>query len=393
VSDAPRAEDSRALHILHVDTERVWRGGQAQIAILMDALRARGHRSVLAAPEGPLAERARASGYRHVEFAPRSDLDLHAAIGLVRFARRERPDVVHLHSGRAHAAGWPTARMAGSASVVTRRVLFEPAGGAPPRRRLKTLLPIERVIAISTPIRDALKKSGVPEERIVVVPDALDVRAFEASLAAARAGGDAKALRASWGVPESARVCGMLAAFTPEKDYATFVDAAHRVAALRDDVCFVGVGEGPGLEAMREQVERAGLARRVLLPGGVADVAAAIAAFDACCLLSRAEGLGSSLLLAQAARLPVVATKVGGIPDLVADGVSGRLVPPGDGEEAARAIAEALDGGSEIERRVAEARRRLDAFDAPQAAAAHERVYRDAIARRAAGGTPWQRPR
>ena len=88
----------------------------------------------------------------------------------------------------------------------------------------------------------------------------------------------------------------------------------------------------------------------------------------------------------------MVATNVGGIPDLIEDGITGRLVAPSDAEAAARGLVAALDGGAEIERQVAEAGRRLQRFDAATAAETHERIYRDAIALRA-GGKPWQRPR
>jgi glycosyltransferase involved in cell wall biosynthesis len=385
------AERGAALRVLHVDTDRVWRGGQAQIAILMDALARRGHRSTLAAPEGPLAERARASGHAHVPFAPRSDLDLVPAWSLARRAARERPDVVHLHSGRAHATGWLAARAAKAPAIVTRRVLF--GGDGAPRLSLKWRLPLARVIAISTPIRDALARAGVAEDALVVVPDALDVAAFERAVAEARASGATKALRRAWGVPEDAPLAGMLAAFTHEKNHEGFIAAASRALRTLPEACFVALGDGPRLERMRARAEAKGLGERFRLPGRVADVAAAIGALDAFVLLTRAEGLGSSLLLAQAARVPAIASRVGGVPDVIEDGVTGRLVTPGEPSEAARAIVEALAGGAEIDRRVAEARRRVEEFDASAAGAAHERIYRAAIAQRAAGGRPWERPR
>ncbi len=381
---------SSPLRILHVDTERGWRGGQAQVAILMDALAKRGHTSSLAAPEGPLAEHAKKAGHPHVDFAPASDLALGAALSLARHARAMRPDIVHLHSGRAHATGWPAARATGAPAILTRRVLFEGKGGMPARLSPKWKLPLARVIAISTPIRDALARWGVPHERLVVVPDALEVANFERAVAEARASGRARALRTLWGAPAEAPLVGMLAAFTPEKDHDLLIEAAALAITSRPDLHVVALGDGPRLTGMRAQVARRGLAEHVLLPGRAEDVATALAALDAFALFTRAEGLGSSLLLAQAARLPVIATCVGGVPDVVEDGRSGRLVQPDDVQAAARALLEAVQGGADIERRVEEARRRVDAFDAAASAERHEALYGEVLSER---GKPWERPR
>jgi glycosyltransferase involved in cell wall biosynthesis len=163
----------------------------------------------------------------------------------------------------------------------------------------------------------------------------------------------------------------------------TFVEAAARVRAERPDAWFVAAGAGPTEGAVRARVAQLGLTDHVLLPGFVEDVPALLGALDLFVLSSYLEGLGTSVLDAQAAGVPVVATRVGGVPEMIDDPDNGRLVPARDPGALAAAILAALADPAESARRAARGQVTVRAFDLAETVAATERLYRELLAERA----------
>lgn len=367
------------LRILHVDTGRTWRGGQAQVDLLVGGLAARGHGQLVAAPAGPLAERLAARGVAVVRFAPHGDLDWPAGLVLAARARAFAPDVVHLHDARAHALGWFAARATGAACVVSRRVAFGATVRLPHAFKY-TRLPIDRFLALSGPVRDELVALGVPAERIELVPDAVDVAAVGRAVVAARADGSAATRRAATGAGAGAFVVGTIAAFTREKGQDVLLAAAGRSAA-RPHVILHGAGP--------EEATLRAFATRAPRPVGVAFVSddepfVTLAALDVLVVPSRAEGLGSIALVAQAAGVPVIAAAIGGLPEIVHDGRTGLLVPPGDPEALAAALDRVHAEPAGARARAEAARAAVVAYDVATITARTESAYAAARAGRAA---------
>ena len=363
----------RSLRVLHVDSAHDWRGGQAQVLGLITGLARRGHEQWLAAPEGPLAQRVRSLGTPHLRFAPRSDLDLGAALRLAAQARRIAPDVVHLHSARAHATGWWAARRAHAACVVARRVDF--AVAANPLSALKYRLPVDAFVTVSRGVADVLLAAGIPGAKVRVIHDGIAVEAFAQLVEQARGEHRGETLRAAWGVPAGAPLVGMIAALAPHKDHATFLAAARGVLVVRPDAWFVCAGDGPLRDMVRAEAKAPGLTGRVTLPGFVQDVPAVLAALDVFVLSSYLEGLGTSVLDAQAAGVPVVATWVGGIPEMIEPEVNGLLVPPRDPAALATGIRRVLDDPAAARTRADQARSTVRAFDIGRTVDATETLY------------------
>jgi glycosyltransferase involved in cell wall biosynthesis len=229
------------------------------------------------------------------------------------------------------AAGLLARALAGSRAgvVATRRTDFG-LRSWPSRLKYRRA---DRVIAVSRAIAAVVAGSGVDAERIRVVYEGVPDRA--------PAPGGAEALRAL-GVPPGSPVVGNVAALADHKDHATLIAAADIVRATRPDVRFVIAGEGALRPVLEAQVESLGLRTHVLFAGFRNDLDALLPAFTVFCLSSHMEGLGTSLLDAMAFGLPVVATAAGGIPEAVADGVTGRLVPPRDPKALADALLDVL---------------------------------------------------
>jgi glycosyltransferase involved in cell wall biosynthesis len=196
------------------------------------------------------------------------------------------------------------------------------------------------VIVVSRAIGSVVERGGVrPERQRLVYEGVPDRRPAP--------GGD-RAL-AELGVPEGVPVVGNVAALTGHKDQATLVEAMALLRPRLPEARLVIVGEGELRGALEAQVRERALGDRVVFAGFRRDLDRLLPAFSVFCLSSHLEGLGTSLLDAMAFGLPVVATAAGGIPEAVADGVTGRVVPPRDPGALADALAEAL--GDEERRR------------------------------------------
>ncbi|MBN1207361.1 MAG: glycosyltransferase family 4 protein [Myxococcaceae bacterium] len=187
-------------------------------------------------------------------------------------------------------------------------------------------------VSISEPIHEELRTAGIEETRLWRVSNGVDLDAFRPASAEERA-----ALRARRGLPAGPLVTysGRLSL---EKGVEVLLEAWAFLVRQRPDATLVLLGQGPEEARLHQQVARLGLGRSVHLPGAVPDVASWLRASDAFALPSRTEGLPVALLEAMACALPSVATRVGGTPEVLEEGVHGRLVPP----EAPSALAEAL---------------------------------------------------
>jgi len=329
--------------IAHLDTGYDWRGGQAQVMHLARGLRARGHESILLGPPAPLLERAAGEGFEVHPWRARGDLDLPGATAAAARVRSLGVDLVHAHTAGAHLPGWVAARWSGVPVVVARRV------AVPPRSlssRFKYRLGIDRYLCVSRSVIEVLARAGVPRSRLAWVPSGVELTApGEAAGSSARDPADPPppSLHAEIGAPAGAPIVGTVASLTREKRHGDILAAAVRVLERFPDTHFVWIGDGGGRHALESRRRALGLEARVHLLGFRQDARRLMKEFTLCVLASVLEGLGSSLLDAQALGVPVIATRVGGIPEVVADGVTGRLVPPGQPEELARAVIDALD--------------------------------------------------
>lgn len=194
-------------------------------------------------------------------------------------------------------------------------------------------LPLTRVIAISEYVARSIAARGfVPPSKVCCIYNAVDV---------ARAGGDGDALRRRFGIPAHVPVVAQVSALVPEKGIEDLLEAARSVLAAEPAAHFLIVGDGSGAQQYRDRAREMGLAANFTWTGLVNDPLAegVYAAADVVCQLSRwEEAFGWVIAEAMACRKPVVATAVGGIPEIVEDGRSGFLVPRRRPEEAADRI-------------------------------------------------------
>lgn len=266
--------------------------------------------------------------------------DLIALWNVYRLLRQERPAIVHTHTSKAGVLGRLAAWLAGVPTVV-----HTPHGhvfyGHFDRLRSRLFLLVERLLARITTrliaLTDAerhehLERGVGRSARFAVIPSGIDVERFR------RARTDGKLVPEWFGCPPDSLIIGSVGWLTDVKGHRFLVEA---VAALKQEfpaAHLVIVGSGDRHGALVEQARQAGIAERVHLAGHREDVEDCLRGFDCFVHPSLNEGMGRALIEAMAAGLPVVASRVGGIPAVVQDGGNGLLVPPGE----SGALAEAL---------------------------------------------------
>lgn len=359
----------RPISVVHLDTERGWRGGERQAFWLARALRARGHRSIVAArPEGALFAAAQAEGIETWPTSPRFEVDPLAAWRLAGRLREAGADVLHAHTGHAVGLGAVATLRSGTGFVATRRVdvaLFHN-----PVTRWKYSR-VSRLVAVSTAVRDALMAGGIADDRITIVPSGVDLsRVIEPA---------PEATLAALGVRPAAPLVVMVAALVPEKAPVTFVRAIGAAKAAGAALQALLVGDGPLAAQIRAARAALGLGGTLHLAGQRGDADALIAACDVFVLSSREEGLGTVLLDAMLCGKPVAATAAGGIPEVVEDGVTGVLVPVGDAAALGAAIADLCRDEARRAAMGAAARVRVRRFGVDQTAEDTLAVYRRVV--------------
>jgi len=311
----------RPLAILHVDPERGFGGGEVQVRGLVRHLAAAGQQQAIAAdPAGALFAEAVELGVARWPLRIRNNADVVAGRRLAGLLANGGYDIVHFHTARAHAMSAFLGRASPALRVVTRRMDYPPRGGRYARWLYNRT--VDAVVAISEAVRAVLVSSGVEPARIHVIPDGVEAERFITSdvLRAEE--------RARQGIAADEFVVLVVAALEKRKGHGVLFEAVAMLPELRLRV--VCAGSGSHAAALARRRDALGLGTQISFLGQVADVRALLAAADVVAVPSLREGLGVAALEALAAGRPVIASWVGGLPEVIGEGVAGILVKPGD---------------------------------------------------------------
>ncbi len=324
---------------------------------------------------GRVAREMEAAGVPLVTLRKRAKVDPALILALTRLMRRERVDLVQTYLFTANTWGRIAARLARVPVIVSseRNVDIWEA-------RYKRLIGrwldrwTHRTIANSDAVKEYLVARGLAAGKLAVIPNGVDLARFEALPSV-------EATRAELGVPQPCPLVAFLARLEPQKDPATFLQAAARVAERAPSARFLVIGGGTLEGVLRREARALGLGSRVVFTGPRDDAPRLLAASDVLVLTSLKEGMSNAIMEAMAAGRPVVATQVGGNAQLVEDGRTGFLVPPRDPEATARAICRVLEA-PDLARSLGErARRRVaERFSVEAMVQATDRLYGELLA-------------
>lgn len=286
----------------------------------------------------PFLEEARQRGFEAVELIENAPHVRRAAREIAGHLKRLGADVLCCNGYKPDVIGWRAARLAGVPVIAishgwTAATLKVRLNEWIDRRVLRWM---DRVVCVSAAQAARVRRAGVRNERIVVIRNAVHAEPFANPDPAYRA------QIQTWFAQPRTRIVAAAGRLSPEKGFDQFVRAAALLVKQEPNAGFVLFGDGPLRDALARQVADLGLTGTFVLAGFRKDVERFLPCCDAGVLASWTEGLPVIVLETLAAGVPVVATAVGGTPEVVQDGLTGYLVPPGDPAALARRIRDVL---------------------------------------------------
>ncbi|MEZ5536109.1 MAG: glycosyltransferase [Thiolinea sp.] len=309
------------MKILHVETGQHLYGGAKQVAFLLDGLQELGVENVLCAPKNSaiaLQTEAKNIPCRTTDSA--GDLDWHFFWQARRIMKQEKPDLVHLHSRRgADVLGGIAAKTLGLPCVLSRRVDNREPGWVV---KLKYRL-YDHIITISRGIQTVLLDEGVAADKISCVHSAVDLALYQHP--ASR-----EEFRQTFGLPEQVFSIGIIAQLIKRKGHRYLLQIVPELIRRHPDLRILVFGKGPLDAELKLYVQEHDLQNHVIFTGFRDDLERWLGCLDLVVHPADIEGLGVSLLQAAAAGVPIIASRTGGIPEIVRHEQNGLLTAPGD---------------------------------------------------------------
>ena len=284
---------------------------------------------------GPWAQKLENLGFQVHILGKKTKYDLRCLLRFIILCRRLKPQVVHAHDMTAMWWGTLGAWLAGAPVIIAtkhgRARLFLPTLGK--KLMYKALATItDKIIAVSHHLKDyMIQHEGINPAKIEVILNGIDLSDF-------RKTADVSAAKKELGIPADNAVVGIIASLTPVKNHTTLIKAGHLIRQSLPKVTFLVIGDGPLMRQHQKLVHESGLADAFIFLGNREDVPSLLPVFDVSVLCSLYEGISITILESMAAGKPVVATHVGGTPEVVKDGLTGYLVPPENPKELAEKI-------------------------------------------------------
>ena len=359
------------MSVIHLEMGRHLNGGSLQVLYLAQGLQERGVHSVVMVPKGSeVAGAARKRWLRVEEFPYRGEGDVVSVARLAwRFSRAD-VEMVHLHSRRgADTLGALAAKVARAPVIMTRRVEY---------RDIAWIVGAKyglyrHVVAISAAVRDMLVDQGVPPEKISLVRSAVDASDWQ------EPGSTAERNR-EFGLEPGVPAGAMVAQFVSIKGHWVLIDALAILKRRGFTPTIVLFGRGRLKKSVATLAEVAGVAGQIRFAGFRHDLHLWLGSFDFCVHPAFREGLGVAVLQAGAAGIPVVGARSGGIPEIIDDGRTGLLCPPGDAGALATALADIIEDPAGARAMGRSARDRIEAlFSVSAMVEGNLDVYREVV--------------
>ena len=327
------------LRVLHIIGGGEFGGAERHILNLCASLDPRKAAiTVVCLFEEPFARMAKETGVNVLVVPMRHKLDLGTLTRLTDVIKRNRPDLVHTHGVRANLLGRLAAKMAGVNKIVTTvhsllvrdyPDFWSRLANSWTERLTRGLT--DHFIAVSQGLKNALVEDGMPENKITVIYNGLDLVRFKPCLPPGT-------YRRWLGYDERVPLVAIVARLHSVKGHNYFLQAAVEVLKVISKVRFLVVGTGPDEPMLKEMTNKLGLQEVVNFTGFISDIPDLMADMDVLVIPSLWEGFGLTAIEAMTVGLPVVATEVGGLPEVVRPGETGILVPPADAVSLAKGI-------------------------------------------------------
>ncbi len=318
--------------IIHLSSEKTWRGGEQQIAYLIEELNKLGINNHVVCKSGSAFEKycvEQNLSFTSIPF--KNQFDILSSLKLKDISKKLNADIIHIHSSKSHSiAAWSYYLGNNTPLVLSRKVDF-PISKNTLSKLKYNCQGIKRIICVSNAIKEITQKDIKNENLFEVIYDGIDINKYQ--------GLDKSYLRKLFNVPINKTIIANTSALADHKDYPTFI---RMIRYLKDkiDAQYFIVGEGPELENVKALVSEYNLNEIVTFTGFRKDINQILPSINYFVITSKTEGLGSSILDAYAAEVPVIATKAGGIPEIAKHNHTAMLSDIGDYTKLSESILE-----------------------------------------------------
>ncbi|MEQ9289023.1 MAG: glycosyltransferase family 4 protein [Cyclobacteriaceae bacterium] len=361
------------MKVLHLSSEKSWRGGEQQIAYLIEELLDLGAECHIISKKGSVFSRLCVeNNWSFEEAGFNNSFDLPTAIHILRYCKKHQIDIVHIHGSRSHTPAVLAATLGSkSGLVLSRRVDF------PLKRNFLSKWKynhpsIKRVLCVSDKIREIVQETIKNRSICQTVYDGIDISKF----------GDrvkGNFLSSTYSLDKGTWLVGNTSALADHKDYYTFINTAREIVKEDIPTMFFIIGTGPMEAELKGYVEELGLQNKIVFTGFIDNISEVLPELDVFLMTSKTEGLGTSILDAMAAKVPVVATEGGGIPEIVKDRKTGLTSKVGDYHSLARQVIRVLKDEGLRNTLTTESSKFVEKFDKKIMAAKTLEVYNDII--------------
>ncbi len=359
-----------ALKILQLSSEQSWRGGEQQIAYLILYLKAQNVDVVVCTRKNSaFSAWCREMEIPFYELGFINGADIKSALKIKKIVKREGIDIVNAHSGKSHSLAYLALRLGmNKPLIVHRRVDFplKTRGFSLAKYNHKN---VKGIVCVSKAIARLVKRAVENPERVKTVYSGIDPARFS----------DNKPngyIHKEFNIDKSKRLIANISAIAPHKDYQTFLHTAKRVTESRDDCHFLIVGEGNLRHEIQELAKSLKLTNSVSFTGFRNDIPNLFRELTLFLITSDTEGLGTTVIDSLCNGIPIIATKAGGIPELVRDGEEGYLCAIADSECLAEKVNLLLNMEEERQKMSKKAMERAKLFTNEQMGAGVLEIYR-----------------
>lgn len=359
------------MKILHLSSAKTWRGGEQQIAYLIEVLRTwQIELHVFCVAGGAFEQWCLAHQIPVTTYVKTSSFSLKIARSVKQVCQTEQITLVHAHDSHAHTYAYLAGQLFGNPTpmVVSRRVDF-PVSNSFLSKRKYNYKGIQRIICISEKIKSVLAPAINDPSKLTVVHSGVDLDKFNHS--------PNTSLHQEFQLPLLTLLIGNVAAIADHKDYFTFVDTVALLVQTGINTHFFIIGgDGGQQQAIEEYIAEQNLQAHITLTGFRADIVDVLPQLDVLLFTSKEEGLGTTVLDAFAAGTPVVATRAGGIPEMIEHGQNGLLANIGDAATLAQHVQNVTTDKILRQRLIQNARKTVEGFSKTIMAEKVLKVYR-----------------
>lgn len=356
------------MKVLHLSTAKTWRGGEQQISYLYEELDKLGvEQEVMCAKGSVMARYCLKQNWPLVLADKKGSISMQYAAKLATISKDF--DLIHIHDSHAHNNAIFSTYLSNKRPMVLHRRVDFPVSNNPFSKYKYNHPNIKRIVCVSDAIKKIMEPAIKQTARLVTVHSGIDTtRTFEAK----------NKLRSEFDVPHGTLMIGNVAALAPHKDYFTFLRTVSRLKGKLKAKYFI-IGAGDLKTDIETEIARLNLKDDVVMTGFRKDIQQILPELDMMLVTSETEGLGTSILDAFLAGVPVVATAAGGIPEAVEDNKTGLLAPVKDDELLSAQVLRLASDRSLQQQLITAARIKAEAFSKERMAKHIYEIYREIL--------------